>query len=96
MCDSLCNSELKEGVYAYVDIEDALKNIDKTKAKDRTMCLGLFAGYLKHKQNKKGRMSLDSRSCKLFAIFAPWCTEISLPFELGVEDALAFDCHQSH
>ena len=35
-------------------------------------------------------MNLDSRSCKLLAIFAPWCTEISLPFELGVEDALAF------
>ena len=73
-----------------MDIEDALKNIDKTQAKDRTMCIGLVSRYLKHKQNKKGRMSLDSRSCKLLANFAPWCTEISLPFELGVEDALAF------
>ena len=68
-CNLAQDSELKDGVYAYVDIEDALKNIDKTKAKDRTMCIGLVSGYLKHKQNKKGRMSLDSRSCKLLAIF---------------------------
>ena len=31
-CNLAQDSELKEGVYAYVDIEDALKNIDKTKA----------------------------------------------------------------
>ena len=61
-CDLAQDSELNGGVYAYVDVEDALKNIDKTKAKDRTMCLGLVEGYLKYKQNKKGRMSLDSRS----------------------------------
>ena len=35
-------------------------------------------------------MCLDSRSCKLLAIFAPWCTDISLPFVVGAEDALAF------
>ena len=89
-CNLAQDSELKEGVYAYVDIADALKKVDKTQASDRTMCIGLVSGYLKHMQNKKGRMSLDSRSCKLLAIFAPWCTDISLPFELGAEDALAF------
>ena len=73
-----------------MDIEDALKHVDKTQPSSRTMCIGLVSGYLKHMQNKKGRMSLDSRSCKLLAIFAPWCTDISLPFELGAEDALAF------
>ena len=33
---------------------------------------------------------MDSRSCNLLTIVAPWRTEISLPFELGAEDALAF------
>ena len=89
-CNLAQDSELKEGVYVYADIEDALKNVDKIQANSRTMCIGLVSGYLKHMPNKKGRMSLDSRSCKLLAIFAPWCTGISLPSELGVEDALAF------
>ena len=88
-CNLAQDSELEEGVYAYVDIESALRQIDKSIAKDRIICLGLVAGYLKPKQNKTGRMSLDSRSCKLLTIFAPWCTEVSLPFELGAEDALA-------
>ena len=52
-CNLAQDSELEEGVYAYVDIESALRNIDKSKAKDRTICLGLVAGYLKHTQNKK-------------------------------------------
>ena len=73
-----------------MDIATALKTITKKNAVDRTKCLGLVAGYLTQKQNQKGRMCLDSRSCKLLALFAPWCTEISLPFELGAEDALAF------
>ena len=73
-----------------MDIAAALRSLEKKKAKDRVKCLGLASGYLKHKQNQKGRMCLDSRSCKRLAILAPWCTEISLPFELGIEDALAF------
>ena len=35
-------------------------------------------------------MSLDSRSCRLLAIFAPFDTEVSVPFKLGAEDTLAF------
>ena len=89
-CNLAQDSELEEGVYAYVDIAAALKSLTKKNAKDRVKCLGLVSGYLKHKQNQKGRMCLDSRSCKLLAIFVSWRTEISLPFELGVEDALAF------
>ena len=45
-CNLAQDSELQEGVYAYVDIEDALKNLDKAQATDRTMCIGLVSGYL--------------------------------------------------
>ena len=51
-------------------------------------CLGLISGYLNKKQTKKGRVSLDPRSCKLVCIFAPFDTEVTLPFELGAEDGL--------
>ena len=68
-CNLAQDSELEEGVYAFVDIEMALAQLDKSNAKDRTKCLGLVSGYLKKKQNQKGRVCLDSRSCKLLCIF---------------------------
>ena len=60
----------------------------------RTKCLGIIEGYLHYKHNDK--MSLKARSTKLIAIFAPWDEEIHMPFELGMEDALAFRLPPHH
>ena len=68
-CNLAQDSHLTEGVYAYIDVAKALADIDKKETFDRTKCLGLVAGYLKSKDNAKGRMCLDSRSCKLLAVF---------------------------
>ena len=89
-CNLAQDSHLAEGVYAYIDIAKALKDIDTRDSNDRTKCLGLVAGYLRKTDNSKGRMCLDSRSCELLAVFSPCCTVIDLPFKLGAEDALAF------
>ena len=94
-CNLAQDRHLNEGVYAYVDIDSALSKINQSVTFDRTKCLGVVEGYLKHKHDDK--LCLDSRSCKLIAVFSPWCTDISLPFSLGAEDALAFRLppHQS-
>ena len=89
-CNLAQDTELEEGVYAFVDIQSALAQFDRSNARDRIKCLGLVSGYMKKRQNQKNRVCLDSRSCKLLCIFAPFDTEITLPFELGAEDALAF------
>ena len=39
-------------------------------------------------------MRLDSRSCRLLAIFAPFDTAVQVPFKLGEEDKLAFRVNQ--
>ena len=58
------------------------------------MCLGLVSGYLYKVQKKKDRISLNSRSCKLLKLFAPFDTVVELPMQLGVEDTLAFRSNQ--
>ena len=93
-CSLAQDSDLGEALYRYVDIATALRSIDCSNPEDRTKCLGLISGYLCKKENDKGRMSLDSRSCKLLAIFAPFDTPVTVPFKLGAEDALAFRINQ--
>ena len=87
-CNIAQDVHLQEGVYAYVDIDSAMKKIDKTNPTDRTKCIGIVEGYLKHRHDDK--ISLNPRSTKLLAVFSPWDEEIHLPFELGAEDAMAF------
>ena len=45
-CNLAQDSELGEAVYAYVDVEKALRSIQMDKPKDRIKCLGLISGYL--------------------------------------------------
>ena len=71
-----------------------MNSIDLSKTDDRRMCLALVSGYLYKVQKKKERMSLNSRSCKLLKIFAPFDTKVELPMQLGVEDTLAFRLNQ--
>ena len=87
-CNIAQDSHLQEGVYAWNDIVPALKGIELNKAADRTKCIGIIEGYLSRRHEDK--LSLNPRSTKLLAIFAPWDEEIHMPFELGVEDTLAF------
>ena len=87
-CNISQDVHLQEGVYAWTDILSAINGIDLDKAFDRTKCIGIVEGYLKHRHDDK--ISLNPRSTKLIAIFAPWDEEIHLPFELGAEDTLAF------
>ena len=87
-CNISQDVHLREGVYAWTDILSAIKGIDRDKALDRTKCIGIVEGYLMHRHDDK--ISLNPRSTKLIAIFAPWDEEIHLPFELGAEDTLAF------
>ena len=47
-------------------------------------------------QNNKGRISLDSRSCKLLKIFAPFDTVVQLPMQLAAEDKIGFRLIQSN
>ena len=54
------------------------------------MCLALVEGYLHKPQNKKNRINLDSRSCKLLKVFAPFCAEIKVPRSIAMEDSLSF------
>ena len=58
------------------------------------MCLGFVSGYMYKVQKKKGRISLNSRSCKLLKLFAPFDTVVELPMQLGVEDTFAFRLNQ--
>ena len=53
------------------------------------MCIALVQGYLHKSQNKKGRISLDSRSCRLFKVFAPFCTTVEVPRTMAAEDSLS-------
>ena len=87
-CNISQDSHLQEGVYAWADIQSALKSIELDKAVDRTKCIGIVEGYLKRRHDDK--ICLNPKSTKLLAIFAPWDEEIHLPFELGAEDTLAF------
>ena len=87
-CNLAQDVHLEEGVYAYVDIESAMKKLDRTNPTDRTKCIGIVEGYLKYRHDDK--ISLNPRSTKLIAVFSPWDEEIHLPFELGAEDAMAF------
>ena len=66
-------------------IETALDSIDVS---------ALVAGCLSKAQKKKERISLNPRSCKLLKIFAPFCTKIEVPSEMGVKDILAFRLNQ--
>ena len=87
-CNLAQDKHLNEGVYAYVDIDSAFKKLDRTNPTDRTKCIGIIEGYLKHRHDDK--ISLNPRSTRLIAVFSPWDEEIHLPFELGAEDAMAF------
>ena len=87
-CNLAQDSALREGIYGWNDIEAALASIELMNPVDRTKCIAIIEGYLMFKDDKK--LSLNPRSTKLLAIIAPWDEEIHLPFELGVEDTLAF------
>ena len=87
-CNLAQDSTLQEGVYAWTDINLALKGIELHKATDRMKCIGIVEGYLSKRDGDK--ISLNPRSTKLLAIFAPWDEDVHLPFELGAEDTLAF------
>ena len=89
-CNILQDSELGSSVYCYPDVKTALNSIDVSKSGDRQICLAIVSGYLCKVQKKKERISLNPRSCKLLKIFAPLCTKIEVPQEMGVEDILAF------
>ena len=78
-CNLAQDIHLREGVYAYVDIDSALRKLDLSKHFERTKCLGVVEGYLKYKHDDK--LCLDARSCKLIAVFL-----------LGVQ---IFPCHFS-
>ena len=73
-CTILQDSELGSSVYCYPDVKTALNSIDVSPSGDRQMCLALVSGYLCKVQKKKERISLNSRSCKLLKIFAPFDT----------------------
>ena len=84
------DGHLHDGVYCWNDVRKAIDSFKEDYAKHptQTKCLGVVEGYLHYKHGDK--MSLRARSTKLIAIFAPFDEEIHMPFELGVEDALAF------
>ena len=77
-------------MYCYPDVKTALEKINLAKSWDRRMCLALVEGYLHKSQNKKNRISLDSRSCRLYKVFAPFCTEVEVPRTMAAEDSLSF------
>ena len=93
-CNLAQDTELGSAVYCYPDVKTALNTIILSHTDDRRMCLGLVSGYLYKAQNKKDRISLDSRSCKLLKLFAPFDTEVELPMHMGSEDKLAFSLNQ--
>ena len=88
-CNLASDSELGEAIYCYTDVDTALKTLDYTMPEARKTCLGLVSVYLHEVENSKGRISLDSRSCKLLKFFAPFDTSLRLPMVLGEEDKLS-------
>ena len=82
-CNLALDGDLGEAVYCYTDVDTILNNLDYTKENDRRTVIGLVSVYLHKCENNKGRISLDSRSCRLLAFFAPFDTAIKLPFTLG-------------
>ena len=88
-CNILQDSELGAAVYCYLDIKTAIEKLDLAKTWDRRMCLAFVEGYLHKSQNKKNRISLDSRSCRLYKVFAPFCTEVEVPKTMAMEDSLS-------
>jgi len=88
-CNILQDSELGAAVYCYPDMKTVIEKLELSKSWDRTMCLALVEGYLHKSQNKKNRISLDSRSCRLLKVFAPFCTEIEVPRNIAMEDSLS-------
>ena len=93
-CNLSQDIELGSAVYCFLDVTTALNSINLPSSEDRRMCLGLISGYMYKAQNQKGRISLDSRSCKLLKLFAPFDTEVQLPMQLANEDELAFRLNQ--
>ena len=83
------DGEFGEAVYAYTDVARALRSLDYAVAEDRRACLGLVQGFRHGKSNQKGRISLDSRTCRLIAFFAPFETSIEVPTVMAAEDKLA-------
>ena len=71
-CNILQDSELGSAVYCYPDVGTVIEKLDLSKSWDRTMCLALVEGYLHKARSKKGRISLDSRSCRLYKLFVPF------------------------
>ena len=45
-CNLAQDVHLEEGVYAYVDIDSALKKLDRNNPTDRTKCIGIIEGYV--------------------------------------------------
>ena len=93
-CNVAKDTELGSSVYCDPDVKTALNSLNLSSADDRRKCLGLVSGYLDKVQKKKERISLNSRSCKLLKLFAPFDTVVELPMQLGVEDTLAFRLNQ--
>ena len=93
-CNLSQDIDLGSAVYCFTDVTSALSSINLPSSEDRRICLGLISGYMHKAQNSKGRISLDSRSCKLLKIFAPFDTVVQLPMQLAAEDKLAFRLNQ--
>ena len=87
-CNLVHDGELGEAVYCYTDMDILLKNLHYDKSGRKTV-IGMVSGWLHKNSNNRGRISLDSRSCKLLAYFAPFDNELKLPLYLGEEDKLA-------
>ena len=93
-CNLAQDIHLNEGVYAYVDVEDALRKIDPSKPFDRTKCLGVVEGYLKYKHDDK--LCLDARSCKLIAVFLLGVQIYPCHFNSGLKMRWHFVCHPTN
>ena len=62
---------MEAGVYAYIDAATAKSKVDLQIDISRQQVIGVISGYLMKSAPKKGRVSLDARSCKLIAFIAP-------------------------
>ena len=72
-CNLALDGDLGEAVYCYSDMDTLLNKLEYIDADDRRTVIGIVSGYLHKCENSKGRISLDSRSCKLLAFFVGAC-----------------------
>ena len=56
---------MEASVYSCVDVQDCLNSLDMKKLSEKRMVLESVSGYLFKSEQGKGRMCVNSRSCKL-------------------------------